>query len=95
MKNLDGILSLSRKAGMLVIGQDNLLGYQKKLYVLLLDKTAGKSLLREVNFMAKQKNLPLFEIENLGKFVGIENCKVLGVKNKAFSEKIIEFLKGE
>lgn len=95
LNKIEGLISISRKAGFAIIGQDNLKGYAKKLYLLLVDVTAGKSLKREINFLAQKTNAQLFELENLGDLIGIENCKVVGLKNKAISENIIECLKGE
>jgi len=95
LNKIDGLISIARKAGFVIIGQDNLKNYDKKLYLLLLDYTAGKSLSREIEFLSKTKNVPLFRVENQGEKVGIENCKTLGLKNKAISENISKILKGE
>lgn len=95
MNNLSGIISIAKKAGYVIVGQDTLKGYDKKLYLLLIDKTAGKSLKREMNFLAKNKEIPIFEIENLPEISKIENCKILGIKNKNLSDSIIKILKGE
>lgn len=95
LNNLSGMIGIARKAGFCIIGQENLIGYDKKLYLILLDKVAGKSLTREMNFLAKQRNIPIRYVEQLDKLTAIENCKVIGIKNKNFSENIIESLKGE
>ncbi len=95
MNKVGGLISIARKAGYAVIGQDNLSGYNKKLFLLLMDKTAGNSLTRQMNFIAREKNIPLLEVENLGVMVGIEKCKAIGIKNKAISENIEKCLKGE
>lgn len=97
-KNLNrtkGLVGLARKAGYVIIGRDNLVKYTKKLYLLIVDKTAGSSLLREMRFLSENRNLPLLEVENLADLVGIENCKAVGVKNKAMSESIEKSVKGE
>ncbi len=95
MNRLQGLLSIARKAGFCVIGQDNLKGYDKKLYVILLDKTAGKSLQREMKFLSSTRGIPILEVSELNKITAIENCKVLGVKNKNLSDSIIKDIKGE
>ena len=95
MNRLKGLISIARKAGFVIIGKDNLTSYRKKLYLVLLDKTAGNSLLREMNFISENRNIPILEVENLAEVVGIENCKVIGLKNKAMSENIEKCLKGE
>ncbi len=92
MSDLTGLISIARKGGFVIIGQDNLLNYNKKLFLILLDVTAGKSLKREMNFLSKDREIPLFVIENLADVSKIENCKVIGIKNKIFSDKIIDIL---
>ena len=93
MNNVNGLLSIARKAGYVIIGQDNLTDYKKKLYLVLMDKNAGNSLSREMNFLAKKDNIPLLQVDDLEKLVSIKNCKAVGIKNKAISDKIIESLK--
>lgn len=96
MKKIDGLVSIARKAGFAIIGLDNLKKYDKKLYLLLCDNNAGNSLLREIKFLAEKRNIPMFQIDGLGKTTAIENCKVVGIKNKSISDNIIECLiKGE
>lgn len=95
MSDFVGLIGLARKAGYVIVGQENLIGYDKKLYLILLDKTAGNSLLREVNFLSKKKNLEVVSIENLSEKIKIENCKVVGIKNKNFAEAIVKSVKGE
>lgn len=96
MGKIEGLISIARKAGFVIVGQDNLKNYDKKLYLLLCDKNAGSSLLREMNFLAQKKEIKLVQIEDLERLCAIKNCKALGIKNKAFSDNIIEcLLKGE
>lgn len=94
MRKVDGLISIARKAGFAIIGQDDLKCYNKKLYLILIDKTAGNSLRRESNFLSEKNNVPVIEYESLGKACGIENCKIVGIKNKAIGEKIWKILKG-
>lgn len=96
LRKIDGLVSIARKAGFVIIGQDNLKKYDKKLYLLLCDNNAGNSLLRETKFLADKRNIPMFQIDGLDKATAIENCKVIGIKNKSISDNIIECLiKGE
>ncbi len=87
------MISIARKGRYVVIGLDNLKAHTQKLYLLLVDKNAGKSLSREMHFMSEKKQIPLIEIENLSEI--IEKCKAVGIKNKAISESIVKMLKGE
>lgn len=95
MNNLSGLISIARKAGFVIVGGENLSSYTKKLYLVLIDKLAGSSLKREMNHLAQTREIELVEIENLSEIVCIKNCKVIGIKNKAFSENILKNIKGE
>ncbi len=95
MKEIDGLISIARKAGYCIIGQDNLLGYEKKLYLILIDKDAGNSLSKSIKYMSERRNVELLILDNLSEKINIENCKVLGIKNKGLSEEIIKRIKGE
>lgn len=90
---MKGLLSLARKAGYVVVGLENLMAYEKKLFLLLCDKSAGKSTQREMNFLANKRSLPLLFVENLAQIVAIENCKAVGIRNKNFSEMIAKEIK--
>lgn len=95
LNKLEGIVGIARKAGFVIVGGDNLSSYTKKLYLVLVDKTAGNSLKRQMGYVAKDRQIPLYEIDNLGLIVGIASCKAIGLKNKALSEQIETCLKGE
>ena len=95
MNKIQGLISIARKAGFVIIGKEKLATYTKKLYLLLIDKSAGNSLLREMKFLSENRDIPLLEIENLAELVSIENCKAIGLKNKALSESIEKCVNGE
>lgn len=95
MKEIKGIINICRKAGYLIIGGENILNHTQKLYLVLLSNDAGKSLQREMNFVASERKIPIFQTENLDKLTSIPNCKAVAIKNKALSDEIIELLKGE
>ena len=95
LSNLSGLIGIARKAGFVIVGGENLSSYTKKLYLLILDKTAGNSLKREMNFLASKRNIDIIEVENLSELASISNCKVIGIKNKTFSENITKSIKGE
>ena len=84
-----GYLNISHKGGYLVIGSDKLDGYDKKLFLILIDEKAGKN---SKKIGASFKDVKLLEVENLEELVSIRACKIVGVKNKQLSEKIIEAL---
>ena len=95
LNKLEGLIGIARKAGFVIVGGDNLSTYTKKLYLVIIDKTAGTSLKRQMGYVAKDRQIPLYETENLGSIVGIESCKAIGLKNKALSDQIERCLKGE
>ena len=94
-KRLRELISITRKAGCCIIGQDNLKNYKKKLYLVLLDESAGNSLSREMHFLADQKQIPIITVNDLEQSSGIDKCKVIGIDNKKLSEKIEKYFKGE
>lgn len=94
MKDCRGVVNICRKAGYAIIGGENILNNSHKMYLILLDSSSGKSLKREMHFVADNRNIPLIEISNLSVQIGIENCKAVAFKNKALSDEIITILKG-
>ena len=95
MTKINGLISIARKAGFCVIGLDKLKNHDQKLYSLIVDNKAGNSLMREVKHISEKRGIPLVEIENLQEYVSIENCKVIGIKNKALSDNILRCIKGD
>ena len=82
---IKGMLGIAQKAGALIRGGDNLDGYEKKLYLALMDTTAGKST-RKIADRLKEK-CKIIEVEDLTDLVGRE-CKLVALKNKGISEAI-------
>ncbi len=87
-------LGLSRRAGYLIIGADNLKKYDKKLYLLLVDENLSNTQQKMINRF-KEREVETLLIENLWELVGIENCKIVGVKNKGLADEIIKNIIGE
>ncbi len=87
---IKGYINIANKAGYLVIGADKLKNYNKKLYLLMADKTAGKNLFKIAR--AKQ-DIPFVVLNNLCEYVGIENCKIIGIKNFGLSQEILKIVK--
>ena len=95
LSEIKELISIARKAGYVIIGQDTLKSYTKKLYAILIDKSAGDALKHSMNFLAQERQIPLFEIDRLNDLVSIEKCRVIGIKNKVLCESIERCLKGE
>ena len=91
MEKIKTYLGLARNGGYLVIGSDKLDGYQKKLYLILIDKLAGKSSNKIAN-KHRENGVEVFEIERLDELSNIKNCKILGIKNKGLSDEIKKYL---
>lgn len=89
---LNGYINISRKAGYLIVGSDNLKGYSKKLYLAIYDNSAQKNTMKVVEEL-KRKNIPVFAVDDLVEITGIKNCKIVGIKNKDLSEIIASLLK--
>lgn len=89
-KKIKGYISIANKAGYLIIGADNLKSYNKKLYLLLADSNSGKNLLK---ILDRKNEIPQFVVDNLFEFTGIENCKIVGIRNLGLSNQIIKLIK--
>ena len=87
IEKIKGYLNISRKAGYLIVGGETLEDYKKKLFLVLYDKTAAKNTLKVVAKI-KERGIKVLEIENLSNLCSIDNCKIIGIKNKNISEII-------
>lgn len=95
LNKLKGLISIARKAGFCIIGQDKLIDYEKKLYLILLDNRAGRALERQMIYLSNEKEIPLVRVDGLDEILAIQNCRVVGIRNKAISDSLINRLKGE
>lgn len=71
-----------QKAGYVIIGSDKLSDYNKKLYLLIYDKSAQTNTLKVVNKL-QLKGIPIINVDNLTELTSINNCKIIGIKIKA------------
>ena len=83
---LDSYISLAFKAGYVIAGSDELEKYDKKLYLVLLNKSAGKSA-RKIYDRLVAKGIEGREVDSLSAVNGKE-YKLIGIKNKGLSEQI-------
>ena len=86
-------LNLARKSSNLIIGTENLKKYGKKLYLVVLGKTAGKT----AGVVAqKQKERTGCEVVvadiDLAGILNINNCQIVALKNKGFADMVIQNL---
>ena len=97
IQKIKGLVNISNKAGFLIIGADNLKGYNKKLYLILRSDDSGKNLVKISECVKKNTNceIEVINSEIFKQVVLIENCKIIGIKNKGISEEIIKYIRGE
>ncbi len=85
------ILGLARKSGNLIIGSDNLKGYRKKLYLLIVKSTAGKAVLSLAEDLSKKTGCEVLNLDiDLTQVLNINNCQIVGIKNKGFADSIMQ-----
>lgn len=92
-QRIKGLISICKKAGYLIIGGDNLKGYNHKLYLILYEKNSGKNLIKIVNNLKEQTDAVSYELENLFDYTNIQGCKIVAVKNKGLANQIEKLLK--
>ena len=87
---LSSYIGIALKAGYVIIGSDNLENYSKKLYLVLLDKSAQKNS-RKVFEKLTALGIEGREVEGLGE-LNNKTYKIIGIKNKGISEEIKKHL---
>lgn len=87
-----GYLNIAHKGGYLIIGSDKLDGYDKKLYLVLMDTAIGKTG-EKIAQRLSERGVNMLRVDNLQELSSIKNCKILAVKNKNLADIIIELLK--
>lgn len=94
-QKIKGYISIAKKAGYLIIGADNLKGYNKKLFLVLADNGGGKNLLKIADSLKEQTKDQVYFVDNLENLSQINNCKILGIKNLGIATQIINLLRSE
>ena len=90
-KQVENYLGIARKAGYIIIGGEKLENYQKKLYLVLYDESIKKNTLKIVEKL-KERNILVKKVDDLASLIKIENCKIIGLKNKNLSDIILSLL---
>lgn len=91
ISSLKGYLSIARKAGYMIVGGEKLNNYTKKLYLVLYDRNAQRNTMKIVQKL-QECDINCVEVERLCDIVDIENCKIVGIKNKNLSDIIYNLL---
>lgn len=87
---LSSYIGIAMQGGNAIIGSDNLDGYTKKLYLVLVDKAAGKTS-KKVFAKLQERGIEGYEIDGLDEVIG-KNIKIISFKNKGLSEEIKKYL---
>ncbi len=86
-------LGFAIKSNNIIYGIDNLRDYNKKLYLIILCKTANdKSLTIAKNLREKNKNCTVMTTNDntLSELLHLDNCKMIGIKNHSLAQAIID-----
>ena len=92
MEKIDKYLGLCKKAGYLIIGADRLGEYHKKLYLLVVYGEITNTILKVIkNKTAENANIKCITTNKaFSHAIGIDNCKIIGIKNKGITEQILK-----
>lgn len=90
---LIGYLGLLKKGDYLIIGADKIKETRKKMFLIIIPSNPSKNIEKVSSFKANDYNIPIIKLKNandLGEAIGINNCKILGVKNKGLCDAILK-----
>lgn len=90
MSKIETYLGLSRKSNQIVIGQDNLKRFSKKLYLIVVSLTATDNLKDLAIRLAEKFKCDLVQtLIPLEEIIHINGCKIIGLTSNTLSEAII------
>lgn len=90
MSKFKTYLGLSNKSGQIVIGQDRIKAYKKKIFLLLICPSATKNLSDLAFRLAEKFDCNLVETKNvLADEANISNCKFLGLTNASLAGAVM------
>ena len=90
-------VGLARKAGAVLFGQDNILSARNAPYLVIVSiNEASQKINKKIyNFIAN-KNIKLIKFsDSLDKYLGTQNCKVIGITNRELAEKVYSLFNKE
>jgi hypothetical protein len=91
INKINGYIGLCQKAGYIVAGSDNLKDYEKKLYLVVIDKNYSDNILKIANQVKDKYKIDCIILnDSLDSMIGINNCKIIGIRNLGLSKAIIE-----
>ncbi|MBQ3494572.1 MAG: hypothetical protein IJA69_04070 [Clostridia bacterium] len=96
INKIKGLISIAKKANYIVFGADNLKNYNKKLYLLIKANNAGKDIQKICEkYIEFGIDCIEFDFNDMQNITNLDNCKILGLKNKGLSEAILNIIRGE
>lgn len=97
INKVKGLVGIANKAGYLVIGADNLKNDRKKLFLVIRASDCGNGIEKVCAYSTTRTNCNIIVLQNdiLQHIIGIDTCKVFGIRNKGISDQIIELLRGD
>lgn len=92
MNKLQSYLGIARKANFLIIGSDNLKDYHKKLYLVICSKNLSNTIEKVIKEKTTeyQNLICIISNEDFSSSIGVNECKIVGVKNKGIADAIIK-----
>ena len=96
-EKLKGYLNIAIKAGKVVFGADNILGWKKKLFGVVVCETASIGTRDRLEHFANERGFGFVVIsggKTLAELVGRENIKVIAITNKNLYTIIEVLVKG-
>lgn len=92
VNKINNYLGICKKAGYLIIGSDNLQDYHQKLYLIIVngEKTSTITKLIKRKMEEYENVMCIIAKEPFSQAIGLQNCKIVGVKNKGITEEILK-----
>ncbi|HHT44556.1 MAG TPA: L7Ae/L30e/S12e/Gadd45 family protein [Fastidiosipila sp.] len=87
-------LGLARRAGKILIGQDQLQDgkHRDDLFLIVMTEDAGSTVRRKTEALSERRQIPLlvaFDRDELGRALGVGRCSIVGIIDKGFADALI------
>ncbi len=93
-RNVERLFPFTRRAGILVVGRQNLLRGKKRLHFILMTCDISDNSRREIlHDFAGIPIVQCYHVDEMEQFFGLHNCKVLGFSRSSLAVSIFRELK--
>jgi len=87
------LLGISQRAGKLISGQDSVerAAMAKKVFLIIVSNDASQNTKKKMESLSIKTNIPIYywaQSDELGKAIGKEQRKVIGITDKGIAKKI-------